>query len=681
MAANSIVEIVRYLGRIERVRDAENQTDRQLLDRFLRNKDDVALETLVRRYAPMVWGVCRRTVFNHHDAEDAFQATFYVFVRKAASLRKRKSVAGWLHVAAHKTAQKARQMTRRRFERERQVTVMPEPEARTAEQTNGSELKDLLDDALSHLPERYRSVVVLCDLQEKTRPQAARQLGLPEGTVGSRLARGRALLAKRLARRGLAVSGAAVAALLSKQTVSAAVPGPLLSSTIRVAGLLALGEGAGAVSAQVSTLVKGVLKAMVIAKQRTAILVLLLAGVVPSGGLLAHHAWSNSFAPSGDTSNSAKAFDPSQQEDPDANRNDERHWPLPEPEGPVQVGETRSFKSPTATGAVTAVAFSHDGRRAITCADDGFVRQYDLAGGKELWAFNTHTPGPGTVRDVAVSRDGRLALVAVGDCTVRLLNTETGEEIRQFVGHRSRVEGVSFSNSGRLALSASGTWYPNVEHDNTVRLWDVATGTQIRCFEGHTSWVSIPVFSPDERYVLSPSDDRTIRMWDVETGEEVRRFVGHAGFIRTAVFSRDGRWILSSSEDSTLRLWDAATGAEIRRFGGHRGIVEAAVLSPDGRRALSAGKDGTLRLWDVATAKQLICLKGHNGPVNAVALFPDGKHALTGGMDGTMRLWRLPDPEAMAASLNGDGTVTKANAAEDKTAQEQWKEDSAAAAR
>src|SRR5262249_37363713 len=147
------------------------------------------LETLVRRYAPMVWGVCRRTLFHHHDAEDAFQATFFVFVRKAASLRSRQSVAGWLHVAAHKTALKARQMARLRGEREEQVTVMPEPKAKSPERTLDADLLSVLDDELSRLPEKYRSVLVLCELQEKTRKQAARQLKLAEGTVGSRLAR------------------------------------------------------------------------------------------------------------------------------------------------------------------------------------------------------------------------------------------------------------------------------------------------------------------------------------------------------------------------------------------------------------------------------------------------------------------------------------------------------------
>jgi RNA polymerase sigma factor (sigma-70 family) len=648
MAANSVVEFLRHLRHIERVREADNETDRQLLERFLRNKDTVALETLVRRYAPMVWGVCRRTVFNHHDAEDAFQATFFVLVRKAAMLRRRKSVAGWLHVAAHKTAQRARQMTRRRFEHERQVTVMPEPKARTTEQTNGPELQDLLDDALSQLPERYRSVVVLCDLQEKTRPQAARQLGVPEGTVGSRLARGRALLAKRLARRGLAVSGATVAALLSKQTVSAAVPGSLLSSTIRVAGLLAAGQGAGALSAQVSALTKGVLKAMALAKYKTVMLVLLVVGLVPSGGLLAHHLIAFDSAPSGGALSSPSLVENA------ANVPDVAPpLPLSEP-FPIEIGDVRSFKPPRISAGITAVGFTPDQRCVVSCAEDGVVRKHDIATSKELWAFDTGArPAAASTRDLAVSPDGNLALVAVQDHTVRVLDMATGEELRRFTGHKARVLGVSFSSNGRLALSGSGAWDAREPQDNTVRMWDVATATEIRCFTGHKGWVSTPVFSPDDRFVLSPSSDCTIRLWDAQTGDLVREFTGHTGFIRTAVFSRDGKFVLSSSEDCTVRLWEAETGRQIRCFKGHTFFVEAAILSADARRATSAGKEGAIRVWDVASEKELLSLTGHDRGVNALVLSRNQQYVLSGGVDGTLRLWRLPDPAPAPQATSG----------------------------
>src|SRR5262249_33720659 len=149
------------------------------------------------------------------------QVTFLVFVRKAASIASRKLVANWLYGVAHQTALKARATAARRKERERQVTEMPEPAV--AEQDLWRDLQPLLDQELSHLPDRYRSVIVLCDLEGKTRKEAARELGCPEGTVGGRLARARAMLAKRLAQRGVALSGGALAAVLSQKAASAGV--------------------------------------------------------------------------------------------------------------------------------------------------------------------------------------------------------------------------------------------------------------------------------------------------------------------------------------------------------------------------------------------------------------------------------------------------------------------------
>ena len=154
------------------------------------SKDEAAFEALVRRHGPMVLGVCRRVLRNHHDAEDAFQATFLVLVRKAASIVPREMVANWLYGVAYRTALKARSMIARQRVRERQVTEMPEPEAAEPDDC-WRDLQPLLDQELSRLPDKYRVPIVLCDLEGKTGKEAARQLGWPEGTVASRLARGR----------------------------------------------------------------------------------------------------------------------------------------------------------------------------------------------------------------------------------------------------------------------------------------------------------------------------------------------------------------------------------------------------------------------------------------------------------------------------------------------------------
>jgi RNA polymerase sigma factor (sigma-70 family) len=257
--------------------DGAGAADGELLARFLSGRDDDALAALVRRHAPMVWGVCRRRLRNRHDAEDAFQATFLVLVRKAAGVP-RQAVAGWLHGVARQTAVRQRAAAAKRGQRESQVADMPEP---TAADARDADWRAALDEELGRLPDHYRGVVVLCDLEGLTRREAARHLGIPEGSVASRLARARALLARRLTRRGVAYSGSSVAALLSAGSASAAPPPALVASTIKAASLLAAGQAAGAASATVAALTEGVLKAMFATKLKTA--AVCLAAVLVAG--------------------------------------------------------------------------------------------------------------------------------------------------------------------------------------------------------------------------------------------------------------------------------------------------------------------------------------------------------------------------------------------------------------
>jgi RNA polymerase sigma factor (sigma-70 family) len=281
MATNQMNGFIQHLRRV--VRDGAGLTDGQLLGDYLSRRDGAAIAALVRRHGPMVWGVCRRVLHNHHDAEDAFQTTFLVLVRKAASIASRELLANWLYGVAHQTALKARATSAKRKGRERQATEMPEPAA--PQQDQWYDLQFLLDEELSRLPAKYRGVIVLCDLEGKTRKEAAGQLRCPEGTVAGRLARARIMLAKRLTRRGVALSSGALAAALSQQAASASVPATVASSTIKVAILLAAGKAAatGAISVKVAALTEGVMKAMFIAKLKAVLAVVLILGFTAVG--------------------------------------------------------------------------------------------------------------------------------------------------------------------------------------------------------------------------------------------------------------------------------------------------------------------------------------------------------------------------------------------------------------
>lgn len=249
-------------------------SDGQHLGRFAARRDEAAFETLIRRHGPMVWGVCRRILRDHHDAEDAFQATFLVLARKAPSIADRELVANWLYAVAYKSAMRARAMASKRRARERQVAVLPEPEPGVEERRD--DLLSQLDQELSRLPDKYRVPIVLCELEGKTHREAAEQLKWPIGTVSGRLSRARAILARRLSRPGMNLSVGSLAVLLTREAVSAGMPARLMDSTARFASLSAAGRPvtAGMVSAEVTALMEGVLKTMALSKIKNVLLIL-----------------------------------------------------------------------------------------------------------------------------------------------------------------------------------------------------------------------------------------------------------------------------------------------------------------------------------------------------------------------------------------------------------------------
>jgi RNA polymerase sigma factor (sigma-70 family) len=286
-------EVIQHLRRAVLLRDGAGLTDGQLLEDYISRRDESALAALVQRHGPMVWGVCCRVLGNYHDAEDAFQATFLVLVRKATSIGSRDLLANWLYRVARQTAWNARATAARRRARERQVTEIPESEV--VPQEVWHDLQPLLDQELSRLPDKYRIPLVLCDLEGKSRKEAAQQLGCPEGTVAGRVARARVMLAKRLARHGVVLSGGGLAAVLSQSVASAGMPTSVVSATIKAATVFTAGQMAatGVISVKVAALTEGVLKTMLLNKVKgvlvaLALVVAVLAGV--GGHLLRTHA-------------------------------------------------------------------------------------------------------------------------------------------------------------------------------------------------------------------------------------------------------------------------------------------------------------------------------------------------------------------------------------------------------
>ena len=167
-----------------------NLSDGSLLERIVHDRDGglgAAFTVLVERHGPMVLGLCRQALGNSHDAEDAFQATFLVLARKAASVRKADSVASWLHGVALRVARRAKTDLARRREYERRSAEMKamEPERAQGRPDSWPELHE----EIARLPKRYREPVVLCYLEGQSTEVAAQRLGCPRGTILSRLSR------------------------------------------------------------------------------------------------------------------------------------------------------------------------------------------------------------------------------------------------------------------------------------------------------------------------------------------------------------------------------------------------------------------------------------------------------------------------------------------------------------
>jgi RNA polymerase sigma factor (sigma-70 family) len=291
MTTQRTAGLLRHLHRVTAVHEIEQLADGELVRRFLAQRDEAAFEALLRRHGAMVLRVCHRVLHNEHDAEDAFQATFLLLARKAGSLRSQASVASWLHGVAYRVALKARAGAGRRRLHESQAADPSRAEPDVLADITLRETARLLDEELARLPEKYRTPLVLCCLEGKTRDEAAGLLGWSSSMIKSRLEEARGLLRSRLARRGLALSVPVLVSALARGSASAAVTRGLAAATVRAAVLFVGGRAmsAGVIPAQVAALTEGVLQAMWISKIKLAAAVVLAVGILGAGGGLLIH--------------------------------------------------------------------------------------------------------------------------------------------------------------------------------------------------------------------------------------------------------------------------------------------------------------------------------------------------------------------------------------------------------
>ncbi len=452
MATGQLNGLVRYIHRIALGHDGGGLTDGELVKRFVGQRDEAAFAALVRRYGPLVLGVCRRVLHHRHDAEDAFQATFLVLLHKAGSIAQPELVGHWLYGVAYFTAKNAKASAARRRARERQVSEMPRAQP-LSDEDGLRELQPLLDDEVNRLPEKYRVPVVLCELHGKSRKEVARHLGCPEGTVSSRLARARRLLRKRLAKRGLALSAGSLAMALCRDAVSAAVPPPLVSSTIKTAMLVAASPvpAAGVVSAQVAALTDGVLKTMFLAKLKTATALLLAVGILTGAAMLTRQVVAAKVRQAPAVPQPQSPEQPTAQTNPGKPEPETKQPDRPRPSPTLphleegKGGGTDRFGDPLPDGAILRI---------------GTIRYRAGA----------------AINKAALSPDGKL-LATADEGGVMVIDLDTGKP------RRLRDTGIpnGFSdNTSILAFSPDGKELVNVTVGGNLRFWEVVTGKLLR---------------------------------------------------------------------------------------------------------------------------------------------------------------------------------------------------------
>jgi RNA polymerase sigma factor (sigma-70 family) len=672
MSASRFGVLLHNLNRLLESRD-DPLSDGSLLDGFVRTRDQRAFAILMKRYGPLVWGVCQRTAGNEQDAEDVFQATFLLLARKAATIRKGASVGSWLFGVAHRLVLRARVEAARRGRYE-QLACKPEAAADSSGEAAWHELRAVLDEELARLPEKYRAPLLLCYLEGLTQEEAAQQLGWSRRSVKDRLQRGRRRLRSRLAQRGLVPSLVLAGAMLAGGTSPGAGFSILSQYTIRAAMPFALRQpAADAATARAVALAEGGMKTMFLSKFQTVLAGLLAVVLLGSVGLLTRAALHKPLP-------EASAPIPKSDEKPVDRLGD----PLP----PGAVARLGTVRFRTGGQGVQGLGFLPDGKTIVTALAWGQAVQFwEASTGKLLRELSTE---PLSIRGFALAPDGKHFAVngflpEVGNQpaqgAVRVWEVASGKPVRTF----DRAE----RDDGSLAFTPDGKMLISLGQSGLLRIEEIASGTELLRHQfprdvggglavspdGSTLGVStganssklyvwkwqeaeeprsikIPeragrvlAFSPDGARLAECGDvvDR-VRIWDVASGRllhKLRPSEAESHWQSAVVFSPDGKTLVTASHSNTagaVHLWDATTGRYRSRLDTGTAAVGRFAFSPDSRLLASTGGDGRLRVWNLVSEKEVWSYdKAHRDSVSRMAI--TGNRVATASDDHTVRVW------------------------------------------
>jgi RNA polymerase sigma factor (sigma-70 family) len=676
MAEESLGGALRHLRKLAAVRSSREEEDRLLLERFVQVKDQATFAVLVERHGPMVLGVCRRSLGNAHDAEDACQATFLVLARQAASVRKTTSLGSWLHgVACRVVANLKRERLRRhRRERAAEPPALPDPPA----EASWREVQAALDEELERLPERLRGPLVLCYLEGLTRDAAAARLDLSVGSLHGLLERGRKLLRDRLTRRGFTLSAALFGTALGEGIASAGLSPTLVVSLARAATLLAAGQPVGAgVPSAVLVLMRGVLKTMFLTRLKRDFLLAVCAGLLLStvGGLLAsarsHQAAKLPAAKEAppDVAPAAFALDGDKRPLPAgavrrlgsrrfrvAGRNS---FALPTPDGKYLLVQPQPALSGYAVQGLALVALDtglpvrmfEDSRRVPKSGVLEAIRPAAFSpDGKKLYALAWHSSerdGDGFAQWANFDNPCKRVLlvwdVATGKRTAEWELPPGGWPGSSLLGVTVSPDGKRLFVYGairmRAALGGRGRGVPG------IHVLDSATGRKFQTWEeaGH------PVgMTAGGKELITFRRGAAITAHDAKTGKPERSFP-LAGYVPSVALSADGKTVaaVAIAEESgkrtyQIKVWEAGSGRELRRMtvGGQASYSARLAFSDDGKALFLGTGTGRILRLEVAGGRVEADWPAHSGYVSDLWLRPGANEVLsTGEYDGAVRRW------------------------------------------
>jgi RNA polymerase sigma factor (sigma-70 family) len=674
--SNTPKNLLDYIRVIVGVCRDDYRDDTQLLAQFVEARDERAFATLLVRHGALVWRTCKRVLGDGPESEDAFQATFLALARKAGKLRGA-TLTGWLHRVARDAALKADNGMRRRRSLEQRLRTVKQP-AVEGENADRTELYTALDEELAGLPEKLRVSLLLRYLEGKSQDEVAHILGCSRFVVRKRLARGEAILRKRLERRGLTVEIGPVAALLGGSTTASEVPSRLIGTTVRAAVAFRSGIIAGG-PAKVAQGLLGSFPTPLAGTIMRKSLWIMLAVVCSLGVGLA--AWQASSARP-DEVGSPKAV-----AEPDSGRVDRQGDPLPDGAlarlGSLHLRHVGKLPLDNANILnltayiyfhidVKSVIFSRDGKMLITMGDGNPIQLWNAATGKLLRSFDYGRQQDGRVKSagvIALSPDGKtLAAPDASGRAISLREAATGKLLRSCSYETSQSHrALAFSQDGRTLLSFSSGF-----RSHGFRVWEVATGKEVRhqpLFwknaqeslkeSQRLSDIKSAVFSSDGRTLAAilykvGTRNTSVDLWEVATGKLLRHLdvSGHVPPGAVA-FSPDNRFLaisntstimgLQDQKGGAVHLWEMATGKEVRTWTPDPTETYALAFSPDGKLLATGSGFGPIRLWETATGKELRQCQDYQAHVVALAFSPDSGTlaSLSGIHDYTARLWEV----------------------------------------